>query len=313
MVEAAAGLAARRSRDGSSDFRSREGNRQTRSMPYGALLDQVEAGNVASMTFDGTEVDGRFKHPLRDGLPTGTSRRDSFRSRVPDFGDPALIPELRKEHVAIDVRSPSQWASLLARLPWPMLVFVALILVVALVRIVRGAKAGSRCGHAHAPGRRHHRARIGSVRQEARRRRVTGSIDLPFPPSTADRACGIRRGGAVERPVRASQRRLVPAVALRVRSGRAEDEQRPAVDDARLRVGHLPCARSGAARAPCASRENRSEHEPQDARGARGRVAARIRSARPASRRPRRRRLRSVQAADRAGSVRSATSFSPRC
>ena len=112
-------------------------------MPYGALLDQVEAGNVASMTFDGTEVDGRFKHPLRDGLPTGTSQRDSFRSRVPDFGDPALIPELRKEHVAIDVRSPSQWASLLTRLPWPMLAFVALILVVALVRIVRGPTAGS--------------------------------------------------------------------------------------------------------------------------------------------------------------------------
>jgi hypothetical protein len=112
-------------------------------MPYGALLDQVEAGNVASMTFDGTEVDGRFKHPLSDGLPTGTSRRDSFRSWVPDFGDPALIPELRKEHVAIDVRSHSQWASLLARLPWPMLAFVALILVVAVMRIVRGPNAGS--------------------------------------------------------------------------------------------------------------------------------------------------------------------------
>jgi ATP-dependent Zn protease len=112
-------------------------------MPYGAFLDQVEAGNVASATFNGTEIDGRFKQPLSSGLATGTSRRDSFRSRVPDFGDPALIPELRKEHVAIDVRSPSQWVSLLARLPWPMLVFVALILVVALVRIVRGPKAGS--------------------------------------------------------------------------------------------------------------------------------------------------------------------------
>jgi hypothetical protein len=112
-------------------------------MPYGVFLDQLEAGNVASATFDGTEIDGRFKHPLSDGAPTGTSQRDSYRSRVPDFGDPELIPELRKEHVAIDVRSPSQWASLLARLPWPMLVFVALILIVALVRIVRGPKASS--------------------------------------------------------------------------------------------------------------------------------------------------------------------------
>ena len=121
-------------------------------MAYGALLDQVEAGNVASVTFDGTEVDGRFKHPLSAGVPTGTSRRDSFRSRVPDFGDPALIPELRKERVAIDVRSPSQWASLLARLPWPMLAFVALIVVVALVRIVRGSKAGSGPAPSMQPG-----------------------------------------------------------------------------------------------------------------------------------------------------------------
>ena len=112
-------------------------------MPYGAFLDQVDAGNVASATFNGTEIDGRFKHPLSDGLPTGTTQRDSYRSRVPDFGDSELIPELRKEHVAIDVRSPSQWVSLLARLPWPMLAFLALILVVALVRIVRGPKAGS--------------------------------------------------------------------------------------------------------------------------------------------------------------------------
>jgi hypothetical protein len=112
-------------------------------MPYGAFLDQVDAGNVASTTFNGSEIDGRFKHPLSNGLPTGTGQRDSFRTRAPDFGDPALIPGLRKAHVAIDVRSPSQWASLLARLPWPMLAFVALILVVALVRIVRGPKAGS--------------------------------------------------------------------------------------------------------------------------------------------------------------------------
>jgi hypothetical protein len=112
-------------------------------MPYGVFLDQLEAGNVASATFDGTEIGGRFKHPLSDGVPTGTSQRDIYRSRVPDFGDPALIPELRKEHVAIDVRSPSQWVSLLARLPWPMLAFLALILIVALVRIVRGPKASS--------------------------------------------------------------------------------------------------------------------------------------------------------------------------
>ena len=113
-------------------------------MPYGAFLDQVEAGNVASATFHGTEIDGRFKHALSAGLPTGTSQRDRFRSRVPDFGDPGLIPELRKEHVAIDVSAPSQWTSLLARVPWPLLLILAAALVAAVVRIVRGPKAGFR-------------------------------------------------------------------------------------------------------------------------------------------------------------------------
>jgi len=121
-------------------------------MPYGAFLDQLEAGNVASATFNGTEIDGRFKHALNNGLPTGTEQRDSFRSRVPEFGDPALIPELRKQHVAIDVRSPSQWTSLFAHLPWPLLAFLGVALIAAVVRIVRGPKAGSGSAKLMRPG-----------------------------------------------------------------------------------------------------------------------------------------------------------------
>jgi hypothetical protein len=112
-------------------------------MPYGAFLDQVDSGNVASATFYGTEIDGRFKHPLSSGIDSGTSRRDSYRTRVPDFGDPELIPELRREHVAIDVSASSQWASVLARVPWPLLLFLAVALIAAVVRIVRGPKTRS--------------------------------------------------------------------------------------------------------------------------------------------------------------------------
>jgi ATP-dependent Zn protease len=112
-------------------------------MPYGAFLDQVEADNVESVTFHGTEISGHFKHPL-DNLPSsGAAQRDSFRSRVPDFGDPTLIPELRKQHVVIDITSPSAWTWLLGRVPWPMLIFVGAILVAGLVRLMRGGKAPS--------------------------------------------------------------------------------------------------------------------------------------------------------------------------
>jgi len=121
-------------------------------MPYGAFLDQLEAGNVASATFDGTQIDGRLKHALNGGLPTGTAQRDSYRSRVPDFGDPALIPELRRQHVAIDVASPSQWTSLFSHLPWPLLAFLGVALIAAAVRIVRGPKAGSGSAMSMRPG-----------------------------------------------------------------------------------------------------------------------------------------------------------------
>jgi cell division protease FtsH len=103
---------------------------------YGTFLDQLEAGNVASVTLQGTEINGRFKHPL------AAERLDTFRSRVPDFGDPGLIAELRRQHVVIDVASPSQWTSMLSRIPWPLLLFLGVAIVAGLVRLVRGGKAG---------------------------------------------------------------------------------------------------------------------------------------------------------------------------
>lgn len=110
--------------------------------PYSVFLDQLDAGNVASVAIQGTEIDGRYKHPLDSASLSGTKvRRDTFRSRVPDFGDPSLIPELHKQHVVIDVSSPSSWTSLLAHLPWPMLLFLGVAIIAGLVRLMRGGKA----------------------------------------------------------------------------------------------------------------------------------------------------------------------------
>jgi ATP-dependent Zn protease len=118
-------------------------------MPYSALLDQLDAGNVASVTFQGTQIDGHFKHPVATAASNGSTRENAFRSRVPEFGDPSLLAELRKEHVAIDVISSSNWTSWLAHLPWPMVVFLAFILIAGFARLVRGgsAPAGSPPGH----------------------------------------------------------------------------------------------------------------------------------------------------------------------
>jgi ATP-dependent Zn protease len=111
--------------------------------PYSTFLDQLDAGNVASVTFQGTQIDGRFKHPLSAATSNGTKQNDTFRSHVPDFGDSSLISELRKQHVAIDVTTSSQWTSWLGRLPWPMVFILGAVLIAALVRFVRGGKPGS--------------------------------------------------------------------------------------------------------------------------------------------------------------------------
>jgi hypothetical protein len=111
-------------------------------MPYGTFLDQLGAGNVASVTFQGTEISGRFKHPVGETKSGGAAQRDAFHSRIPDFGDPALIPELRKQRVVIDVATPSPWAWLLGRVPWPMLVILVVVLLAGVVRMVRGGRVG---------------------------------------------------------------------------------------------------------------------------------------------------------------------------
>jgi ATP-dependent Zn protease len=111
--------------------------------PYSTFFDQLEAGNIASVTFQGTDINGTFKHPVNATPASTAAARDTFRSRVPDFGDSGLMLELRKQHVVINVGSPSQWTRLLASLPWPMLLFVGAALIAGLIRLLRGGRAQS--------------------------------------------------------------------------------------------------------------------------------------------------------------------------
>lgn len=107
-------------------------------LSYGAFLDQVDGGNVAAVTFHGTEIDVRLRRTIVE-VSTAKPSAD-FTSRVPDFGDPSLIPLLRRDHVAIDIAAPSSWTWLLDRVPWPMLLFVAALLLAAVLRLVRGVQ-----------------------------------------------------------------------------------------------------------------------------------------------------------------------------
>ena len=111
--------------------------------PYGTFLDQLDAGNVASVTLQGTEIKGHFKHPLNAAAANDAAQTNTFRTRVPDFGDSSLIAALRKQHVTIDVASSTSWTRLLAGIPLPMWLFLGFILVAGTVRFMRGGKAQS--------------------------------------------------------------------------------------------------------------------------------------------------------------------------
>jgi hypothetical protein len=112
-------------------------------MPYSVFLDRLEAGNVASVTFQGNEISGKFKRPPDSTAASGTMPGDTFITRVPEIGDSTLVRELRAQHVLIDVHLPSLWTSVLSRLPWPMLAFLGVMAVAGLVRVLRGGSPNS--------------------------------------------------------------------------------------------------------------------------------------------------------------------------
>ncbi len=116
---------------------------------YSDFLDQLDAGNLASVMFSGTQIDGQFKRPVALAASAKSAPLTVFRSRVPDLGDPTLFPELRANHVTIGVAS-SQWlglggatilgvlaAFLLAK---PMLLLIGAAFIAGLVRVARGGK-----------------------------------------------------------------------------------------------------------------------------------------------------------------------------
>ena len=116
---------------------------------YSDFLDQLDAGNIASVTLAGTQIDGHFRQPVAGTSANNGAPLTVFRSRAPDFGDPTLLMELRKQHVAIGVAS-SRWlgtgaaailgvlaAFLLAK---PMLLIIAAAFIAGLVRVARGGK-----------------------------------------------------------------------------------------------------------------------------------------------------------------------------
>ena len=129
-------------------------------IPYSTFISQLNARNVATVSFQGNAVRGTLKHVVTydpkngsvtapsasasaaptasasaSGAPAGIGASqsqtqiqtsDRFSTRMPDFGDPALLPELKAQAVNIQVsaaQGASAWVVILENLlPWLLLI-----------------------------------------------------------------------------------------------------------------------------------------------------------------------------------------------
>jgi cell division protease FtsH len=113
----------------------------TINLPYSTFLDQVKAGNVASVTISGYQVDGTLKNaiPVPDATPVPSSTpgattqppaSTSFSTTLPQLDDPTFLPLLTSKGVkvtAVDT-SGGSWVLTLLSSALPIVLLIGLML-----------------------------------------------------------------------------------------------------------------------------------------------------------------------------------------
>jgi cell division protease FtsH len=89
-------------------------------VPYSHLVQQIHAGNVASVTAQGSAIQGTFRHavtyPAPQATPSGSQKRTTtayFSTTRPAFADDHLLSELLKEGAVVNAKPVSSGQS-----PW---------------------------------------------------------------------------------------------------------------------------------------------------------------------------------------------------
>jgi cell division protease FtsH len=91
-------------------------------LSYSRFLQQVEQGNVTSVTINSDDsVTGTFKTPVREpqsGTANGSVAATHFTTFIPPTGDPTLLPLLEKKGVEVSAQpvQPPWWQTALALL-----------------------------------------------------------------------------------------------------------------------------------------------------------------------------------------------------
>ena len=105
-------------------------NTNTIEIPYSTFYQQVQAGNVQSVTFQGQDANGQFKQPVTvTDTSTGTTKTGtSFHFTQLPNGDPNLTTLLNANHVTYTAKPPSDNNTLLNVLinflPWILVIGV---------------------------------------------------------------------------------------------------------------------------------------------------------------------------------------------
>ncbi|MFA5353997.1 MAG: ATP-dependent zinc metalloprotease FtsH [Thermodesulfovibrionales bacterium] len=106
---------------------------QVHSLSYSRFLDQVEGGNVRSVSIQGTKVSGELKEELPAAEQGKMVKVRAFFTQLPAFQGEELIRKLREKAVAITVEPPAEgsvfWQIVLSFLPW--IIFIGIWVLIA--------------------------------------------------------------------------------------------------------------------------------------------------------------------------------------
>lgn len=111
---------------------------------YTEFRNQLEAGNISSVTIEGEEVSGDFISPVTHSPVKGLEpvRTMTFRTYLPSFQGPGIMSEFERRGVTVDVKPSGGsgfWQVFLLILPW---VLIIGIWVLIMRRVQQGGQGG---------------------------------------------------------------------------------------------------------------------------------------------------------------------------
>lgn len=101
----------------------------SRELAYTEFKKMVGQGDIAEVTIKGNDISGKFREGADikpdSGLRTAEVSISNFKTRLPSFGDPDLLPLLEEQNVNVNVKSdePSWLVTFLVNLlPWVLII-----------------------------------------------------------------------------------------------------------------------------------------------------------------------------------------------